>query len=92
MSTLSNLAAWQILGGHSLRSAAGPEDELVVVDALSVVARELGLESEAAQIAHHASDLRRVNAMRTDLRDYFDGQLKLNLGGTGDGNGGGDGK
>lgn len=91
MSNLSKLSAWQIIGAYTLRSAVGAEEELVALDALSVAATAMGLEPEGTMLRFHAQEVRRVAAMHGELRDYFDGQLKLPLEGDGkdgkDGNG-----
>lgn len=79
MSQLSKAAAWHILGAHALRSATDEEDEIVALEALSIVAGELGLSGEANRVASLAKSIRRICSQRVQLKEYFDGQLQLDM-------------
>lgn len=84
---MNSLTAWHIIGSHALQSVSGPEDEVVCLEALAVVAGELRLPQQKA-VADLATSIRDVESRRKALRDQLAGQLDLPLEDDGDGHDG----
>jgi hypothetical protein len=81
MSEIEIRGAFMVVAAHTLRSATGPEEELVALDALSKVASALSLAGDSQRLHEAAHAIRRADSMKKDLRAAFEGQMDLNFDG-----------